>query len=252
MLGVLLLLMSLAVLVGVFLPTRNTLQRPALGVMVLYTIISPLPVEGPPHIVELEWPKQLKVSDSDVVRLSLLFPTTFFDEGDFVIPVGYALPPAEEEGRLIVREQIEIPNEVFEDAQVNATARLDSAGLEIDRPGDWEQQLHLGEDITWKWTLAAREAGQQHANLTLTVHFSPRSVGEIIDRTLLSETLAIQTTTALGISGPMAQALALLGSIVGAVLSFPIAQEFWNFFRNRFQGKQRNGSKDKNQPDDNN
>ena len=178
--------------------------------------IAPTSMPRPPEsrAVEVEYPIKLRVGDSDVVRLALVIST----DG------AYLTPTAESEGAAVIGEPVKIPN-LYDTHTLTAIARLDSAGLSIDRSGDWEQPVLPGENVTWRWTIAADDPGRQRANLIIYLRFVPKSDGEILEKELWARTLTIEATTVFGLSGPAAQAFGAVGGIVGFVLGFPFADD---------------------------
>ncbi len=188
----------------------------------------PTSMPRPPEsrAVEVEYPVKLRVGDSDVVRLALVVST----DGT------YLTPTAESGGAAVIGEPVKIPN-LYDTHTLTAVARFDSVGLSIDRAGDWEQPVLPGENVTWRWTIAADDPGRQRANLIIYLHFVPKSDGEILEKELWARTLTIETTTVFGLSGPAAQAFGAVGGIVGFVLGFPFADNVLLWLWKKITGK---------------
>jgi hypothetical protein len=170
---------------------------------------TPAPAIAEARAVELEWPVAVRLGNSDLIRLALV---TRED--------GYLTPTAEVAGSQTSGTPVEIPN-LYDTHTVTALARLDAAGFEIDRPGDWGQELLPGEPLRWQWTVRAEEAGRHVAVITLRLRFEPKAGGQGREREIYNRALTIDANTVLGLSGPAAQVLGGVGSAVGAVLGFP-------------------------------
>jgi hypothetical protein len=189
---------------------------------------APTPAPRPPEAraVELDYPLTLRIGDSDVIRLALV-----------VAPDGsYLTPTAESEGHTTTGEPVKIPN-LYDTHTLTAIARLDSVGLNIDRPGDWEQPLLPGENLTWRWTISAAEPGRQRANLIIHLRFIPKAGGEMSQKELWARTLTIQATDVFGLPPVVAKGLGVFGSVIGAVLSFPFAEKFYGWLWSRIRRK---------------
>jgi len=180
--------------------------------------LAPAVMPQPPEsrAVEIDYPLTLRVGDSEVIRLALVIA----DDGT------YLTPTAESGGRVARGAPAEIPN-LYNTHTITATARLDSVGLTIDRPGDWEQPLLPGDNVVWRWTIAADEAGRQKANVIIRLRFIPKEGGDIRERELWARTLTIESTTVFGLPGPLATAFGAVGSVLGTVLGFPFADKLY-------------------------
>lgn len=199
------------------------------------TVSGPLPTLAPtlmPRLpesraVEIDYPLTLRVGDSDVIRLALV---TAED--------GYVTSTAESGGHVSTGEPVQIPN-LYNTHTVVAIARLDSVGLKTDRPGDWEQPLLPGENVVWRWTIAADEAGRQKANLIIRLRFVPKDGGDTRERELWARTLTVETTTVFGLRGPVAQAFGAVGSVLGAALGFPFLDKFYAWLWGKVFGRKK-------------
>ena len=117
-------------------PTRPLFPTPAL--------VSPTPqVEA--RLVELEWPAQLRLGDSDVVRLAL-------------IPVaeGYQVRVDFPEHQTDTQE---VPVQRVGGYDLWAVARLDGVGFDVSPQDEQVSALPEGEAVTWHWTLQPRPRG---------------------------------------------------------------------------------------------
>lgn len=194
---------------------------------------TPVPTAGPgepppppeSRAVELDYPLTLRLGDSDVIRLALV-----------IAPGGYLTPTAEGGGHNAIGEPVQIPN-LYDTHNLTAIARLDSIGLNIDRPGDWEQPLLPGEAVAWRWTISAAEPGRQRANLIIHLRFVPKAGGDVLQKELWARTLTIQTTDVFGLPAALAKGLGLFGSLLGSILSFPFAEKFYSWLWDKIRRK---------------
>jgi len=193
-------------------------------------ISTEIPAPRPPEsrAIELDYPLSLRLGDSDVIRLALV-----------IAPDGvYLTPTAEGDDHTSTGDPVQIPN-LYDTHNLSAVARLDSVGLAIDRPGDWEQPLLPGENVIWRWTISATETGRQKANLIIHVRFVPKAGGDVLQKELWARTPTIQTVDVFGLPAAVAKGLGLVGSILGSILSFPFAEKFYSWL----WGKIRRGPK---------
>lgn len=217
-------------------PTRVPTNVPQQTATAL-PMISPNPLPRPPEsrAVELDYPLEIAVGSSDVIRLALV-----------VTSAGTYLTPTAQSGNSVaIGEPVKIPN-LYDTHTLIAVARLDAVGLKIDRAGDWEQPLLPGENAIWRWTVAAdpSQTGRQRANLIIHLRFVPKAGGEISERELWARTIAIQTKTVLGLTSSTAAVLGVAGSVVGTLLGFPFADKFYSWLWNRIKTKVRKKKKD--------
>ena len=182
---------------------------------------SPVPAIAEPRAIELEWPASVRMGNSDLIRLALVYRAD-----------GYLTPTAEVGGHTTSGTPIEIPN-LYDTHTVLAVARLASVGFEIDRPDDWEQTLQPGESLRWQWTIAPKQSGAQVATLVLRLRFVPKDGGEPLEREILNRALSIHAVTVLGFSAPAAQWFGGVGAFVGAVMGFPFLDKVlaWSWAR---------------------
>lgn len=170
---------------------------------------SPAPAISEARAVEVEWPVSVRTGNSDLIRLGLVTRAE-----------DYLTPTAEVPGSQTGGTPVEIPD-LYATHIITVIARLDAAGFEIDRPGDWAQELAPGEPLRWQWTIRAKDAGRQVAVVTLRLRFEPKAGGAAREREIYNRTLTVNTDTVLGLSGPAAQLLGGAGSVIGTVLGFP-------------------------------
>lgn len=189
-------------------PIPTTTAEETLAPTILAPTATPLPEE---RIVEMEWPPQMRLGDSDLVRLSLIpseagyLVTTEFPEHQTITntvsiarPGGYAL---------------------------SALARLEGVGFKISPAGNQAQSLPLNETVTWRWTLSPRTAGQQRLFITLALRWTStdENLTSVPEKTVYSKSLTIQVTSFMGLATGPVTAASLIGLTFGVSLSLPLA-----------------------------
>ena len=95
--------------------------------------------------IEIEWPPDMRLGDSDIVRLSLI-PTEN----------GYN-PQVEFEEHNLEVKSTEIPYRAGFEAF--AIARMDAVGLQFSPKGDQEQRIIEAQILNWRWSISPQNAG---------------------------------------------------------------------------------------------
>lgn len=164
-----------------------------------------------PRVLELEWPPQMRLGDSDVIRLALIpsdagyvvtteFPdhTTLTNTITVTRPGGYDL---------------------------FGIARLDAAGFSVAPEGEQALTLPVNESVTWRWTITPRGAGQHRLSITLALRWSPQAgnPNTPIVTQVYSRALQIQVLSFFGLTPGQATGAGLTGLVFGGVLSLPLA-----------------------------
>ncbi len=163
--------------------------------------------------VTLEYPPRIRSGDSDIVRLTLEVDT-----------LGNVTPTAETKGNVVTGQTVQIPN-LYDTHDVIAEARLDLAGVDV-RPGDEiSSPLLPGQSVTFYWSVQPIGSGTFRGTAWLFLRFVDKVTKAESRRPLSAQPLEISTTDLLGISGGLARTAGGVGSIVGAVLGFPFADD---------------------------
>ena len=175
------------------------------------TTLAPTPtaiVEA--HVVEVEWPPQMRLGDSDLVRLALMpskegyVVTTEFPEHQVVTStVAVARPGGYD---------------------LSAVARLDGVGFDLAPAGEQVQGLPVDTPVTWRWTLTPRSAGRQRLSLTLTLRWTPQAgrAGGVLDTRIYSRGIEIQVSSFLGLTTSQATLTGVAGLFFGGTLGLPL------------------------------
>jgi hypothetical protein len=170
----------------------------------------PLPTSTPviePRVVEVEWPQNLYLGDSDVVRMAII-PT----KG------GYSLTTEFPDHKTITQDVPVIRPEGYE---LLGVARLDGVGFEIAPSGDQVRSLPLEETVIWHWSLTPEQPGRQRITLTLLLRWVPLSGSKDIIReaVVYSKGLEIRVRSFFGLTRGQAMTTGLFGAIFGSGLS---------------------------------
>lgn len=162
------------------------------------------------RIVELEWPRQMRLGDSDTIRLALIPSRN-----------GYIVQ-AEFPEHQTTSDEIAVPRPGGYD--LSAVARLDGAGFDISPQGEQVQGLPLQSAVTWRWTLTPRSAGQHRVSLRLSLRWIPQTAAEktIRETQIYSRALTVQVASFLGLSTLQAALIGLSGIALGGTCSLPL------------------------------
>ena len=163
---------------------------------------APLPVEN--RLVELEWPEQMRMGDSDIARIALI-PSQ----------EGYTVTTEFAEHQAVTRTvQVQRPTGY----DVSAVGRLDAAGFDQSPTGDQAQALPAGAPVTWRWTLTPRTAGQHRIVVSLLLRWTPLqgAAGAARESTIFSKGLSVNVTSLLGMTTSQSETTGLMGLVLGS------------------------------------
>jgi hypothetical protein len=174
-------------------------------------VLQPTPLPTPfieSRIVELEWPARLRLGDSDVLRLSLI-PSQD----------GYQAQAEFDDHQVQTRQ---VPLKHRQGYSLIGIAQLDGIGFDISPAGVQPRMVPPGETVSWRWSLAARQPGQQRLTVSLTLRWEPEPgvTGPVSESLAFDRGLDVSVDSILGMT--RAQALGagvfslLLGGILGA------------------------------------
>jgi len=156
------------------------------------------------RIVELEWPPELRLGDSDVLRLALI-PS----QDGYTVQTEF--PDHQVDTQPI---QVQRPGgyDLF------AVARLDGVGFEIAPAGEQVQFLPPGEMASWSWSLRARAVGRQRLSVVMLLRWEPVGPGALRESVVFSRGLDIRIRSFFGLSRGQAMAGGLVGLLLGGGL----------------------------------
>lgn len=199
-----------------------------------FTAVKPTPAELVHHenrLIEIEWPAQMRVGDSDVIRLSLVM-----DE------LGMITPTAIIEGHEVMGEPVKIPN-LYETHNLVAEARLDLLGIESLPKGTISEPLSPGKTVNFYWNIQSHAAGVFRGTLWLHVNIVPRNEGQIERVALLAKPIEIESTTILGMSSQIARIFSLSGSLLSTIIGFPFLESILQFLWKTVRKAEKNSQK---------
>ncbi len=159
-------------------------------------------IEG--RLVEMEWPESMRLDDSDVIRLALV-PSED----------GYVARAEFPDHSLQTKEvPVPRPNGYI----LYASARLDGAGFDIAPTGDQERYVPVGEEVAWRWSLAAQRPGQHRLSVQLYLRWipGPGIQGEVIESQVFARGLDVQVTSFFGLSAAQAATGGMIGVLLGS------------------------------------
>lgn len=192
------------------------------------TQTSPIPVAPPPAIPEsrrltLEYPPKIRAGDSDVIRLALE-----------VDALGNVTPTAMIQGNTVTGTTVQIPN-LYDTHYVTAEARLDLAGMEVRPPEVVSEPLLPGQSATFYWSVRPTESGTYRGTAWMFLRFVDKVSGAESRNALSAQTVQIEATNFLGLTGSAARAAGGFGSALGAILGFPFADDVLKWLLNRLR-----------------
>lgn len=187
------------------------------------SLISPAIPES--RRLTLEYPPQIRLGDTDVIRLTLE-----------IDDLGNITPTAQIEGNLVTGSTVEIPN-LYETHNVTAEARLDIAGPLVTPSELISEPLLPGQSATFYWSIRPQEAGSYRGTVWLSLRFVDKLNGEETQKVLSAQQVQIEATTFLGLKADAARAAGGVGSVVGGILGFPFIDDvlkfLWGWLRRR-------------------
>ncbi len=207
------------------LPTLPVTVEPGDGSQPTAEPVLPAPPPAIPESrrVTLEYPPQIRQGDSDVVRLTLE-----------VDALGNVTPTAETQGNTVKGQTVQIPN-LYATHNVIAEARLDLAGVDV-RPGaEISQPLLQGQSATFYWSVHPSNPGTYRGTAWLFLRFIDKATKEESRIPISAQTVEISTSEVLGMGGSLARTVGGVGSVVGAVLGFPFADDVLKWFWRRIK-----------------
>ncbi len=176
--------------------------------------------------VTLEYPPNIRAGDSDVVRLTLEVDT-----------LGNVTPTAETKGNKVTGKTVKIPN-LYDTHNVIAEARLDLAGVDVRPSGEISEPLLPGESVTFYWSVHPTASGAYRGTVWLFLRFVDKVTKEESRKAVSAQSVQITTRELFEIGGSLARTVGGVGSVVGAVLGCPFADDVLKWFLRRLRRKQ--------------
>ena len=188
--------------------------------------IAPLPAIPEYRRLTLEYPPQIRVGDSDIIRLTLEVDT-----------LGNVTPTAVIEGNKVTGGIVQIPN-LYDTHNVIAEARLDLAGPEIKPTGAIDEPLLPGQSVTFFWSVHPVSAGMYRGTAWLFLIFVDKVSNAESRLAISAQPVEIEATNFFGLSGGAARTFGGIGSAIGAVLGFPFVTDILKWLWDRIRHKQ--------------
>ncbi|HJS18957.1 MAG TPA: hypothetical protein VJ785_09410 [Anaerolineales bacterium] len=198
---------------------------PLPGVNPTVVAVTAQPAMPERRYLTLEYPPKIRAGDSDVIRLVLE-----------VDDLGNIIPTAEIEGNVVSGEVIEFPN-LYDTHHVIAEARFDIAGAEV-RPSELiSAPISQGQSAVFYWSIRPDEVGVYRGTVWLYLRFVDKVSGEESRTTVSAQIVEIEAANFLGLSANLARVTGMIGSMIGAALSFPFFSDLAKLLLKRFGRK---------------
>jgi hypothetical protein len=181
----------------------------------------PLPTSAPPSTafplapsltpesrqVHIEWPRTIRLGESDVVRLTLVPAES-----------GYLIV-TEMPGHEVITQTVTVrPLSGYE---LFAVARLDGVSFDISPSGDQTQYLQPAEKLEWRWSISPQDAGNHRLSLALRLRWIPLAgqPGQTREVAVYAAGLDVRVLSLLGLTRPQAFLGGLVSLLFGGGLS---------------------------------
>jgi hypothetical protein len=163
------------------------------------------------RMLEVEWPPQMRLGESDTLRLSLA-PS----QAGYQVTAEFGEHAVQNSAVTVAR---------LEGYSLWASARVDAAGFLLSPEGEQVRELAAGAPVTWRWTLTPRSAGRQRVSLVLLLRWIPFDArsGSVRERELYSRSLTVNVLSFLGLTARQAAGAGFLGLGIGGAFSLPLA-----------------------------
>jgi len=185
--------------------------------------VAPQPAIPESRRLTLEYPPNIRVGDSDVIRLTLEVDT-----------LGNITPTTEVQGNIASGKIVQIPN-VYDTHNVFAEARLDIAGPHV-QPSDIQSEfLTQGQSVTFYWSVQPTSAGTFRGRVWFYLRFVDKVSGAESQQAVSAQPVQIDATNFFDFSGGAARTTGGIGSIIGAVLGFPFAGDILKWLYGRLK-----------------
>ncbi len=171
-----------------------------------------LPAQGEAHIVQVEWPAQMRLGDSDIVRLALVPASQ-----------GYLLVTEYEEHQTVTQT---LKVERIAGYELFASARLDGPGFTISPEGEQAQYLSPDRGAQWHWSLIPESPGNHRLAVSLTLRWIPGAgaAGPVREVVAFSRGLEVRVISFLGLTQAQAALAGVFSLLFGGGLgAFAVA-----------------------------
>lgn len=174
---------------------------------------TPTPQTGVPtpssegRLIELEWPDEMHLGESDIIRLSLI-PTQD----------GYVVETEFPEHTLVTQPAV---IEYRAGYSLLVRARLDAVTFDVSPSSEQALSLEPGHPITFRWSLTPHHAGQQRLSLNLWLEWHPLdgNPNHTVQTQVYTRSLSIQVRSFFGLPRPLAFGTGLFALLLGSSFS---------------------------------
>jgi hypothetical protein len=158
------------------------------------------------RVVEMEWPTQMHLGDSDIIRLSLV-PSA----DGYTASVEYEDHSLQSQTVTVKR-----PNGYV----LKAAARLNGVNFAIEPAETVWYPVNEGEPTVWRWSIAATSSGRQRLTMQLLLRWEPEAgiSGDVKEAVLFDRGLEIQVLSWFGMNRSGALWLGLIGITLSGIL----------------------------------
>ncbi|MBI3242972.1 MAG: phosphotransferase [Chloroflexi bacterium] len=163
------------------------------------------------RVIELEWPPEMRLGESDLIRLALI-PSKD----------GYTVTTEFPEHQTITDT---VPVERPGGFSLSASARLDGVGFDIEPGNEQTYGLPLDQPVTWRWTITPLAPNQQRLSILLRLVWTPQpgNPSPLRETVIYSKGLNVQVASFFGLTQREALAAGFVGLAFGSTLSLPLA-----------------------------
>ena len=158
------------------------------------------------RVVELEWPSQMRLGDSEIIRISLI-PSQH----------GYTITTEFSEHQTLTNT-VDVQRPTGYD--IYAIGRLDAIGFDSSPASEQTLALPVDMPIHMRWTLSPHTAGQHRVATSLTLRWIPTedNLGQSSEKMIFSKGLTINVIALLGMTTTQAITTGIMGLLAGSGL----------------------------------
>ena len=175
------------------------------------------------RLISLEWPQKIRVGESDRIQLTLE-----------VDEQGIITPTVSSEGNEIIAEPVQIPD-LYEDYYINAEARFDIVGVDIQPTGTVSTALIKGKDLYFAWSISPRQTGEFSGTVWLHLNLTPKDGGVNRQELLFAKPITIEGVSVFGMPAAVARWGGFLGTGISFFLGLPFIENILSWLFGRFK-----------------
>lgn len=193
---------------------------------IILPTLAPDPTQTPTipeyRILVLEWPQNIRIGDSDVIRMSL-------ETGESGKRAHATQIPGP-----VVQGGIAQNLNLYDTHNVLAEASLDIGGLQVAPATDIVETLRPGRAVRFYWSVRPGSLGTFRGTIWLHLHFIPIKGGTESRLPLTAQMIEIRSIHFLGLGGMSARLLGSMGTLAGSILGFDhFISRIWIYIRQK-------------------